>query len=75
MTIEFTAIEFDNADEAIQHTYADPRDGVAVLLGGEHYVMHKTEAERLAAAGVEFAYLFDHDLQDGRNIIMTVPVN
>ena len=39
MTIEFTAIEFDNADEAIQHTYADPRDGVAVLLGGKHYVM------------------------------------
>ncbi|MCG3127369.1 MAG: hypothetical protein CHACPFDD_02228 [Phycisphaerae bacterium] len=75
MTIEFTAIEFDNADEAIQHTYADPRDGVAVLLGGKHYVMQKTEAERLAAAGVEFAYLFDHDLPDGRNIIMTVPVN
>ena len=75
MTIEFTAIEFDNADEAIQHTYADPRDGVAVLLCGKHYVMQKAEAERLAAAGVEFAYLFDHDLPDGRNIIMTVPVN
>lgn len=75
MTIEFTAIEFDNADQAIQHTYADPRDGVAVTLGGKHYVMQKAEAERLAAAGVEFAYLFDHDLPDGRNIIMTVPVN
>ena len=75
MTIEFTAIEFDSADEAIQHTYADPRDGVAVLLGGKHYVMQKTEAERLAAAGVEFAYLHDYDLPDGRNIIMTVPVN
>lgn len=75
MTIEFTAIEFDSADEAIQHTYADPRDGVAVLLGGKHYVMQKSEAERLAADGVEFAYLFDHDLPDGRNIIMTVPVN
>ena len=75
MTIEFQAIEFDNADEAIQHTYADPRDGVAVLLGGKHYFMQKTEAERLAADGVEFAYLFDHDLPDGRNIIMTVPVN
>ena len=54
---------------------ADPRDGVAVLLGGKHYVMQKTETERLAAAGVEFVYLFDHDLPDGRNIIMTVPVN
>ena len=75
MTIEFQAIGFDHADEAIQHTYADPRAGVAVLLGGKHYVMQKTEAERLAAAGVELAYLFDHDLPDGRNIIMTVPVN
>ena len=75
MTIEFTAIEFDNADEAIQHTYADPRDGVAVLLGSKHYVMQKSEAERLAAAGVAFAYLHDYDLPDGRNIIMIVPVN
>ena len=75
MTIEFNAIEFESADDAIQHTYADPRDGEAVLLGGKHYVMQKAEAERLAADGVEFAYLFDHDLPDGRNIIMTVPVN
>ncbi len=75
MTIEFQAIEFETADEAIQHTYADPRDGVAVLLDGQHYVMQKSEAERLAAAGIEFAYLFDHDLPDGRNIIVTVPVN
>ncbi|MCZ2098815.1 MAG: hypothetical protein LC121_21640 [Anaerolineae bacterium] len=75
MSIEFRAIEFPTAGEAIQHTYADPRDGVAVLLDGKHYVMQKSEAERLAAAGVEFAYLFDHDLPDGRNIIMTVPVN
>ena len=74
-TIEFTAIEFDNADEAIQHTYTDPRDGVAVHAFGSYWVTQKAEAERLAAAGVEFAYLFDHDLPDGRNVIVTVPVN
>ncbi|TWT40494.1 hypothetical protein RAS1_42050 [Phycisphaerae bacterium RAS1] len=75
MTIEFTATEFDSAGEAIQHTYADPRDDRALSLGGKYYAMPRAEAERLAAAGVEFAYLFDHDLPDGRNIIMTVPVN
>jgi len=73
-TITFRAIEFDSADEAIQWTYASGR-GEAVHVGGKYYVMEKTEAERLAAAGVEFAYLFDHDLPDGRNVIVTVPVN
>ncbi len=75
MNIEFAAIEFDSAGEAIQHTYADPRDGVAVLLDGKHYVMQKSEAERLAAAGVEFAYLHDHEMPDGTFRIITVPVN
>ena len=74
-SIMFKAIEFETAGEAIQHTYADPRDGVAVLLGCKHYVMQKAEAERLETEGVEFAYLFDHDLPDGRNVIVTVPVN
>jgi hypothetical protein len=74
MTIEFKAIKFDSAHEAIQWTYASGH-GKAVLLDGKHYVMEPAEAERLESAGVEFAYLFDRDLPDGRNIIMTVPVN
>ncbi len=74
-TIEFQAIEFPNASEALQHTYADPRDGVAVLLGGKHYVMQKAEAERLETEGVEFAYVFDHEMPDGTFRIVTVPVN
>lgn len=73
-TITFRAIEFESADEAIQWTYASGR-GEAVYVGGKYYTMEKAEAERLAAAGVEFAYLFDHDLPDGRNVIITVPVN
>ncbi len=75
MSIEFRAIEFPTAGEAIQHTYADPRDGVAVLLDGRHYVMQKAEAGRLETAGVEFAYLFDHEMPDGTFRIITVPVN
>ena len=71
----FRAIEFDHSGEAIQHTYADPRDGVAVMLGGSYYVMQRTEAERLETDGVEFAYLHDHEMPDGTFRMVTVPVN
>ncbi len=37
--------------------------------------MRKEEAERLETAGVEFAYLFDHEMPDGTFRIITVPVN
>ena len=74
MTIEITAIEFDTIDEAIQHTYASGR-GDAVLLDGKRYVMDRAESERLAAAGIEFAYAFDHEMPDGSFRIVTVPVN
>jgi hypothetical protein len=75
MTIEFRAIEFDNADEAIQHYYASGYGDRVISLGNRYYVTHRAEAERLEAAGIEFAYVFDHDLPDGRNVIVTVPVN
>src|SRR5262245_53660720 len=68
MTIEFRAIEFDSADEAIQHYYASGYGDRVISLQNRFYVTSKAEAERLAAAGVAFAYLFDHDLPDGRNI-------
>ena len=74
MTIEFRAIEFDSAHEAVQWTEADER-GEAVRLGGKNYVMDQAEADRLAAAGVEFAYLCDHQMPDGDHRIITVPVN
>jgi hypothetical protein len=73
-TTEFKAIEFETAHEAIQWTYASGR-GAAVLLDGKHYVMERAEADRLAAAGVEFAYLCDHEMPDGTHRIITVPVN
>lgn len=72
MTIGFTAIEFKTAHEAIQWTEAG-ECGCAVLLDGRHYVMERTEAERLAAAGVEFAYSHVHEVH-GKERIITVPI-
>jgi hypothetical protein len=68
-TIEFEAVEFPSAQEAIQHSFAS-RQGEAILLGGKHLVVSGGDADRLAAAGVCFAYLCD---DAGR--IVTVPVN
>ncbi len=74
MTIEFQAIEFETASEAIQHRYADGR-GEAVLFDGKNLVVPQVDLDRLAAAGVEFAYLHDHEMPDGSHRIVTIPVN
>jgi hypothetical protein len=71
MTIE--AIEFQSAPEAIQ--YANASDREAILLDRKPLVVAQREADRLAEAGVEFAYLCDHEMPDGASCIMTVPVN
>lgn len=73
MTIEYEAIEFQTADEAIQWTEASGK-GVAILLDGPK-VVEQEDVDRLAAAGVEFAYLHDHEMPDGTHRIVTVPVN
>ena len=72
-TITFKAIEFDNAHEAIQHTEA--AGGEAILLDGRNFVMTQAEVTRVGAAGVEFAYLVNHEMPDGEQRIMTIPVN
>lgn len=74
MTIDIKATEFETVAEAIRWTSASGR-GVAILLGGKNYVTEQNEADRLAAAGAEFAYLCDHEMPDGSHRIMTVPVN
>jgi len=74
MTIKIKAIEFETAGQAIQWTDAAGR-GVAVLAGGKNLVVDQAEADRLAAAGVSFAYLCDHEMGDGSHRIVTVPVN
>jgi hypothetical protein len=73
MTIEYHAIEFETAHEAIQWA-DDNRRGTAILLDGPK-VVDQDDVDRLDAAGVEFAYLYDHEMPDGSNRIVTVPVN
>lgn len=75
MTIEFEAIEFETAGEAIQHYYASGYGDDVIALAGKYYLTRKAESERIAAAGVEFAYLHDHEMPDGTHRIVTVPVN
>jgi len=75
MTIEFTAIDFGrDCNEALGHVAAGGGDNV-ILLDGRYYVVERSEAERLAAAGVEFAYVHDHQMGDGSWRIVTVPIN
>ena len=74
MTINFKALDFETTDEAIQHTYAGG-EGVAIRLRGQPLVVLQEDAHRLEAAGVEFAYLHDHEMPDGSHRIVTVPVN
>jgi hypothetical protein len=68
-TIEFEAIEFPSAHEAIQYSFASGR-GEAILLQGKNLVVSQHDADRLATAGVSFAYLCDDAGQ-----IVTIPVN
>jgi hypothetical protein len=72
-TITFKAIEFENAHEAIQHTEA--AGGDAIFLDGRNFVMTQGEVTRLGAAGVEIAHLVNHEMPDGEQRIMTIPVN
>jgi hypothetical protein len=74
MTITYEAIEFETDSEAIQHTDASGR-GVAISVRGQAMAVDQNDAHRLEAAGVEFAYLCDHEMPDGSNRIVTVPVN
>jgi len=69
----FKAIKFDTAGDAIQHTEA--AGGEAILLDGEYFVVTEDEAIRIAATGIEFAYLVQQEMPDGEYRIMTIPVN
>ena len=73
MTIDIQATEFPSALEALEH--ADGVEGKAIWLAGRYFVVSQEEADRIAAAGISFAYLGDHAMPDGSFRIMTVPVN
>jgi hypothetical protein len=72
MTIN--AIECESLSDAIQHSDASGF-GEPILLDGKPMVVPQADCDRLAEAGAEFAYLFNHEMPDGSYRIMTVPVN
>ncbi len=67
--ITIRATEHPSAHEAIQHLDISGDDH-AILLDGKYLTAKRAEVEKIAAAGVEFAYLVDH-----QGKIMTIPVN
>jgi len=67
--MQIEGIEFDTAGEAIQYAYAAGH-GTAVRAGGRNLVIRQDDADRMAAAGVEFVYLCDH-----KGCIVHIPVN
>jgi len=69
--IAVEATEHDSAHEAIQYLDCSGHDR-AVSIGGKYLTMRESEAQRLEAMGLAFAYLSHHE-PTGR--IMTVPVN
>ena len=72
--LNFRAIECESNIDAIQEANAGGF-GEAIRLGGKPMVVRQADCDRLAAAGVGFAYLCDHEMPDGSFRIMTVPVN
>jgi hypothetical protein len=73
-TIKIRGSEFPSAHEAIQDCDASGWD-CAIRIGGKNICMMQQEADRLAADGIAFAYLCDHEMPDGSWRIMTIPVN
>ncbi len=67
--ITIRATEHASAHKAIQHLDASGDDH-AILVDGKYLTLKQAEVERIARAGIEFAYLVDH-----HGKIMTIPVN
>jgi len=65
--ITIQATEHPNAHEALQHLEVSGDDH-AILVGGKYLTAQQAEVEKIAAAGIEFAYLIDH-----QGKIMTIP--
>ena len=72
--IYIKAIECESNTDALQWADASGQ-GEAVLIDGAPMVVPQDDLDRLEAAGVEFAYLHNHQMPDGSYRIVTVPVN
>jgi hypothetical protein len=67
--ITIRGTEHPSAHEAIQHLDVSGDDH-AILVDNKYLTLKQAEAEKIATAGIEFAYLVDH-----QGKIMTIPVN
>ena len=67
--VTIRATEHGSAHEALQHLEVSGDDH-AILIGGKYLTAKTAEVEKIAAAGIELAYLVDH-----HGKIMTIPVN
>ena len=67
--ITIQATEHASTHDAIQHLSVSGDDH-AILVGRKYLTAKRAEVEKIAAAGIEFAYLVDH-----HGKIMTIPVN
>lgn len=74
MTLAIEAIAFDRAGEALEHL-ATGGHGQAILLDGRYLVVGRADVDRLAAGRVAFAYLCSHELPDGSQRFVAIPVN
>src|SRR5690349_977831 len=72
--MRFSAIELPTANEALQEADASGYE-VVIRCQGRFFATWEEEADRLAAAGVQFACLMDHESPDGIRQVLTVPVN
>ena len=73
-TITLKAREFERAGDALQRVHSDGT-GRVVLLKGRILVVTEDDARRLEEAGAAFTYLVAHQVPDGKNVVMTIPVN
>jgi hypothetical protein len=67
-TMQIKAVKCTTASNAIQ--FADASGKSAIMLDSGYFAASQAECDRVAQAGVSFAYLADHEGQ-----IMTVPIN
>jgi hypothetical protein len=67
--ITIRATEHRSANDALQYLQVSGDDD-AILVANKYLTAKRAEVERIAAAGIEFAYLVDH-----QGKIMTIPVN
>jgi len=74
MTIEYEAIEFATAAEAVQYADAAGR-GRAITIDGKHAVVSVADCDRLEVARIPFAHRGAVRRGDGTEVIVAISIN